>query len=79
MIDERFDLGIRFGDILEESVVARQLMKPFRDGLYASAAYLAQHGTPELPTDLHQHQLIGYRFITNNRILPQIPDDKGEQ
>lgn len=79
MIDERFDLGIRFGDILEESVVARQLMKPFREGLYASAAYLAAHGTPELPTDLHQHQLIGYRFITNNRILPLMLEDKGEQ
>lgn len=79
LIDERFDLGIRFGDIVEESVVARQLMKPFREGLYASAAYLAEYGTPELPTDLHQHQLIGYRFITNNRILPLMLEDNGEQ
>jgi molybdate transport repressor ModE-like protein len=79
MIDERFDLGIRFGDILEDSVIARQLIKPFREGLYASAAYLAEYGTPELPTDLHQHQLIGYRFITNNRILPLMLEDKGEQ
>ncbi|MCS2172906.1 LysR family transcriptional regulator [Scandinavium sp. TWS1a] len=79
MIDERFDLGIRFGDILEESVVARQLMKPFREGLYASKAYLAQYGTPKLPTDLQQHQLIGYRFITNNRILPLMLEDNGEQ
>ncbi|WP_434585030.1 LysR family transcriptional regulator [Klebsiella sp. R390] len=79
MIDERFDLGIRFGDILEENVVARQLLQPFREGLYASAAYLAKHGMPERPTDLHQHQLIGYRFITNNRILPLVLEDKGEQ
>lgn len=79
MIDERFDLGIRFGDILEENVVARQLMKPFREGLYASAAYLAEYGTPELPTDLYQHQLIGYRFITNNCLLPLMLEDKGEQ
>jgi DNA-binding transcriptional LysR family regulator len=79
MVDERFDLGIRFGDILEESVVARPLMKPFREGLYASAAYLAEHGTPKLPADLHQHQLIGYRFITNNRLLPLMLEDKGQQ
>lgn len=42
IIEERFDLGIRFGDILEGGVVARPLMKPFREGLYASSAYLAE-------------------------------------
>ncbi|SQI44717.1 D-malate degradation protein R [Serratia plymuthica] len=45
IIDDRFDLGIRFGDILEGGVVARQLMKPFREGLYASSAYLEAFGT----------------------------------
>lgn len=79
IIDERFDLGIRFGDILEGGVVARPLMKPFREGLYASSAYLAAFGIPESPSDLHQHRLIGYRFITNNRILPLILDHHGEQ
>lgn len=54
-------------------------MKPFREGLYASSAYLAGHGTPESPADLSHHQLIGYRFITNNRILPLILNDRGEQ
>lgn len=79
IIEERFDLGIRFGDILEGGVVARQLLKPFREGLYASASYLETFGTPATPVDLHQHRLIGYRFITNNRILPLILEDKGEQ
>lgn len=79
IIEERFDLGIRFGDILEGGVVARQLLKPLREGLYASVAYLEEFGTPVLPADLHQHRLIGYRFITNNRILPLMLEDKGEQ
>ncbi|MEJ5065509.1 MULTISPECIES: LysR substrate-binding domain-containing protein [Erwinia] len=79
IIDDRFDLGIRFGDILDGGVVARPLMKPFREGLYASSSYLAEYGTPEVPADLYQHKLIGYRFITNNRILPLILDDHGEQ
>lgn len=79
IIKERFDLGIRFGDILEGGVVARPLMKPFREGLYASSAYLSRHGTPEVPADLCHHQLIGYRFITNNRILPLLLNDRGEQ
>ncbi len=79
IVDERFDLGIRFGDILEGGVVARQLMKPFREGLYASSAYLNAFGVPVTPADLQQHKLIGYRFITNNRILPLILDHNGEQ
>lgn len=79
IVDERFDLGIRFGDILEGGVVARQLMKPFREGLYASSAYLNAFGVPVTPADLQQHKLIGYRFITNNRILPLILELKGEQ
>ncbi|MBW7984953.1 LysR family transcriptional regulator [Enterobacillus tribolii] len=78
IIDDRFDLGIRFGDILEGSVVARQLMKPFREGLYASSAYLKTFGIPTTPAELQQHKLIGYRFITNNRILPLMLDDEGK-
>lgn len=78
IIDGRFDLGIRFGDILEGGVVARPLMKSFREGLYASSAYLAEYGTPASPADLFQHKLIGYRFITNNRILPLLLNDNGE-
>ena len=79
IIDDRFDLGIRFGDILEGGVVARQVMRPFREGLYASSSYLKEFGTPTMPAELYQHNLIGYRFITNNRILPLILDHNGEQ
>lgn len=78
IIDERCDLGIRFGDVLDDGVVARQLMAPFREGIYASPDYLAAYGTPTTPESLHQHRLIGYRFITNNRILPLILDNHGE-
>lgn len=79
IVDERYDLGIRFGDILEGGVVARQLMAPFREGLYASSAYLEAFGIPVTPADLSRHRLIGYRFITNNRILPLILEENGEQ
>lgn len=79
IIREKFDLGIRFGDILEGGVVARQLMQPFREGLYASEDYLTRHGIPKYPIDLQQHRLIGYRFITNNRILPLILEENNEQ
>lgn len=79
IIDDRFDLGISFGDILEGGVVARPLMKQFREGLYASSAYLRSMVLPSIQSEQNHHQLIVYRFITINRILPLFPSDSGVQ
>jgi DNA-binding transcriptional LysR family regulator len=79
ILDQGFDLGIRFGDRVEEGMVARRLMAPFREGLYVSQDYGRRHGLPRSPDDLPRHQLIGYRFITANRILPLILDKAGEE
>lgn len=70
ILDAGYDLGIRFGDTLEEGMVARRLLPPFAEGLYAAPKYLARHGTPQTPDDLARHRLIGYRYITANRLLP---------
>lgn len=70
ILDAGYDLGIRFGDTLEEGMVARRLLPPFAEGLYAAPEYLARHGTPQTPDDLARHRLIGYRYITANRQPP---------
>lgn len=70
LVDEGFDLGIRFGNTVEEGMVARLLLEPFREGLYASASYIEQNGYPTSPADLTKHKLIGYRFVTANRLYP---------
>lgn len=72
IVEQGFDLGIRFGNTLEEGMVAQQLLPPLREGLYVSEGYVAAHGQPQVPEDLPRHQLIGYRFITSNRVLPLI-------
>lgn len=79
MIAQGFDLGIRFGDRLEDGMVARRLMPAMREGLYVSAGYAERHGMPVTPQDLRSHQLIGYRFITANRLLPLILDQDGDE
>ncbi|MDO5638478.1 MAG: LysR substrate-binding domain-containing protein [Neisseria sp.] len=78
ILEQGFDLGIRFGDRVEEGMVARQLMAPFKEGLYVSQAYRDQYGLPESPADLPAHRLIGYRLITANRILPLTLDNHGQ-
>lgn len=67
---EGFDLGIRFGDKIEEGVVARQLFPEMQDCLLVSRDYANRYGIPQTPQKLPQHKLIGYRFITANRLLP---------
>lgn len=78
LIEDGFDLGIRFSNRLEEGVIARLLMNAFREGLYVSESYRQRFGIPKTPDDLSQHQLIGYRFISSNRIEPLVLHTDGE-
>ena len=56
-----FDLGIRLGELLEEEVVAVRLGGTIRQLAVASPDYLAQHGTPTQPEELHRHTCINWR------------------
>jgi DNA-binding transcriptional LysR family regulator len=79
ILEQGFDMGIRFGDRVEDGMVARRLRAPFRNGLFVSDDYARTHGIPERPEDLPRHQLIGYRFVTANRMLPLTLNNKGEE
>ncbi|OBX08832.1 LysR family transcriptional regulator [Gallibacterium salpingitidis] len=70
LIEQGYDVGIRFGDSVEEGMVARQIFPSVLEGLYASPDYLAQFGTPKVPEELSVHRWIGFRFITANRLHP---------
>lgn len=72
LIDERFDLGIRFGNRVEDGMVACKLTGEIREGLFISPQYTQRHGTPKTVAELAHHQLIGYRFITANRFHPMM-------
>ncbi|MFQ1022845.1 LysR substrate-binding domain-containing protein [Avibacterium paragallinarum] len=77
LVAQGFDLGIRFDDKIDENMVARQLLPAFQEGLYVSDGYLKQYGMPSRE-NLHQHRLIGYRFITTGQLLPLILERNGE-
>lgn len=79
ILKEGFDLGIRFGDRVEDEMVARQLTRPMKEALFVSPQYVEQHGLPTTLEALKQHKLIQYRFITANQIAPLFLDKKGEK
>jgi DNA-binding transcriptional LysR family regulator len=60
LIDDAWDVCIRFGEPPDTRVVARRLA-PNRRLLVASPAYLAKRGTPQAPQDLPSHNCIGIR------------------
>lgn len=78
ILNEGFDLGIRFGDRIEEGMVARQLTPAMKEAFFASPAYIDAFGTPQSPEDLQQHKLIQYRFISSNQLAPLLLDNQGE-
>lgn len=60
LVEQAFDLAIRFGEQLDSRITARKLADN-RRFLCASPAYLAAHGTPAAPRDLHGHSCIVLR------------------
>lgn len=63
LIEERADIAIRVapGPLRGNQLMARKIGES-AVAVVASPDYLALHGTPETPTDLVRHNLIGFNF-----------------
>ena len=61
VIEEGFDVSVRISELPDSSLVARRIA-PCRHTVVASPSYLEQHGTPRSPEDLHDHNIITYRY-----------------
>ncbi|HEX2199013.1 MAG TPA: LysR family transcriptional regulator [Burkholderiales bacterium] len=57
LLAEGVHLAVRAGALRDSSLVARRFVA-YRGGLWASAAYLKEHGTPNTPRDLEAHECI---------------------
>ena len=60
LVEEAYDLAIRFGELPDTRLTARKLMANKRF-LCASPAYLKKYGEPKTPADLHHHRCILHR------------------
>lgn len=55
------DVAIRFGPLADSALTARKLGESGRV-IVASPDYLARHGTPRVPEDLHAHNCLNFNF-----------------
>ncbi|MHC5351101.1 LysR family transcriptional regulator [Pseudomonas sp. A46] len=60
LVNEGYDLTLRIGRLPDSTLVAREL-GPCPHAVCASPGYLADHGTPRVPEDLREHQVLGYK------------------
>lgn len=61
-VQEGFDLTIRIADMADSSLIARRIV-PAHRLLCASPDYLKEHGTPQHPSDLREHELLSYEYL----------------
>jgi DNA-binding transcriptional LysR family regulator len=64
----RFDAGLRLGELLEKDMIAVRLTGEMEMMAVASADYLARHGTPETPDELHSHACLNWRWPTDGSL-----------
>jgi DNA-binding transcriptional LysR family regulator len=65
IVSEGYDIAIRIGKLQESSLVARQLA-PVRLVVCGSPDYLAEHGIPESPGELTDHECLHYTLASDS-------------
>lgn len=61
LVEERFDVGIRIGDLPSSNIVAKRLA-PCKSVLCASPSYIKENALPLKPSDLSNHSCIQYSY-----------------
>ena len=62
LVEERIDLAVRIGNVLDDALVARKL-GVCRSVVCASPAYIALNGKPSVPDDLRRHRCITHAYV----------------
>lgn len=59
LVEENIDVALRLGVLADSALTARKIATSPRH-ILASPAYLARHGTPNVPSDLLNHEAVVY-------------------
>ncbi len=69
------DVAVRFGPLADSTLTARKLGET-RRVIVASPDYLARHGTPREPEDLHRHNCLNFNFRRVEPVWPFMRDGR---
>ena len=61
IVAERFDAGIRLGEMVEKDMVAVKIGSDLEMMVVAAPSYIERFGMPETPRDLRRHRCINFR------------------
>lgn len=65
IVEERFDIGVRWGDQVAKDMIAVRLAPDMKMRIVGTPAYLAKRGHPAKPQDLMQHNCITLRLASS--------------
>ncbi|AKF04481.1 LysR family transcriptional regulator [Sandaracinus amylolyticus] len=68
IVADGYDAGVRLTESIERDMVQVRLTGAFRFVVVGAPGYLAQHGTPQRPEDLLQHECITFRSSTTDTL-----------
>jgi DNA-binding transcriptional LysR family regulator len=74
-----FDAGVRFGDLVEQDMVAVPVGPPLSAHVIASPDYLARRGAPTHPRDLLEHHCIAFQAVTSGQLERWAFEKDGER
>lgn len=66
LVAEGFDIAIRVGELNASSLIARRLCWT-RMLICASPSYIAEHGAPQDPENLRDHDCLGYPYASGSQ------------
>lgn len=76
IVADRFDAGIRFGNIVEQDMIAVRIGPDKRRSVVGSPAYFAKNSPPRTVDDLAAHTCIAYRMVkTGGRFAWEFAED----
>jgi DNA-binding transcriptional LysR family regulator len=67
-VEDRVDVGLRYGAAPQEGLIARRLM-PVQLVVCAAPGYLARHGMPATIEDLSRHRCSCFRHATTGKVM----------
>ncbi len=77
IVANRFDAGIRFGNIIEQDMIAVRIGPDMRRAVVASPGYLERHPAPLTPHDLAGHRCINFRLVKTGGVYAWEFDEDG--